>query len=194
MDPCGKAAGLTRIGTLVLLDAPFVCRPWKHPRGAIPRPTGGDPVLDLMAYYDPARHTAIGIYHYATPGIATFLASSRAFSVWQVLCAGASCPPSPYRRTTRPRRSWSAICTTQPFPARATQVGQGAVVDLPAALDRCDGEDDYTVMEVHHIFPKALLCEAGQTEHKANALGNLCFLTAECNKSIGAACPAELSS
>ena len=48
-------------------------------------------------------------------------------------------------------------------------------------------------MEVHHIFPKAVLYGAGYAKHQVNALGNLCFLTAECNKWIGAACPAEPS-
>ena len=48
-------------------------------------------------------------------------------------------------------------------------------------------------MEVHHIFPKAVLYEAEYTKPHVNALGNLCFLTAECNKWIGAACPAERS-
>ena len=48
-------------------------------------------------------------------------------------------------------------------------------------------------MEVHHIFPKAVLYTAGYAKHQVNALGNLCFLTAACNKWIGAACPAERS-
>ena len=41
-------------------------------------------------------------------------------------------------------------------------------------------------MEVHHIFPKAVLYEAGYERKQVNALGNLCFLTAACNKWIGA--------
>ena len=49
-------------------------------------------------------------------------------------------------------------------------------------------------MEVHHIFPKAALYEAGYTRPQVNALSNLCFLTAACNKWIGASCPAERSS
>ena len=48
-------------------------------------------------------------------------------------------------------------------------------------------------MEVHHIFPKAVLYEAGYERKQVNALGNLCFLTAACNKWIGAASPAEPS-
>ena len=48
-------------------------------------------------------------------------------------------------------------------------------------------------MEVHHIFPKAVLYKAGYERKQVNALGNLCFLTAACNKWIGAASPAEPS-
>lgn len=48
-------------------------------------------------------------------------------------------------------------------------------------------------MEVHHIFPKAVLYGAGYSRREVNAIGNMCFLTAECNKWIGAAAPAEPS-
>ena len=48
-------------------------------------------------------------------------------------------------------------------------------------------------MEVHHIFPKAVLYKEGYTKAQVNALGNLCFLTATCNKWIGAASPGETS-
>ena len=48
-------------------------------------------------------------------------------------------------------------------------------------------------LQVHHIFPKAVLYGAGYEKPQVNALGNLCFLTAACNKWIGAACPAERS-
>ena len=48
-------------------------------------------------------------------------------------------------------------------------------------------------LEVHHIFPKAVLYGAKYTRPQVNALANLCFLNAECNKWIGAACPAEPS-
>lgn len=50
-------------------------------------------------------------------------------------------------------------------------------------------------IEVHHIFPKAVLYDEKCEYEKSlvNSLGNLCFLTADCNKWIGAACPAEPS-
>ncbi len=50
-------------------------------------------------------------------------------------------------------------------------------------------------LQVHHIFPKAGLYDAKYTYERAqvNALGNFCFLTADCNQWIGAALPAESS-
>lgn len=48
-------------------------------------------------------------------------------------------------------------------------------------------------MEVHHIFPKAVLYKHEYTKAQVNALGNLCFLTAACNKWIAAASPGEPS-
>ena len=45
-------------------------------------------------------------------------------------------------------------------------------------------------LEVHHIFPKAVLYDEEYTKPQVNALANFCFLSAECNKWIGAACPA----
>ena len=50
-------------------------------------------------------------------------------------------------------------------------------------------------LQVHHIFPKAVLYEARQRYDKpqVNALGNYCFLTASCNQWISAAAPGEPS-
>ena len=45
-------------------------------------------------------------------------------------------------------------------------------------------------LQVHHIFPKAVLYEAKKDRSQVNALGNFCFLTAHCNQRIGAASPA----
>ncbi len=44
-------------------------------------------------------------------------------------------------------------------------------------------------LEVHHIFPKAQLREYGYSKQQINALANFCFLTAACNKEIGAQKP-----
>ena len=53
-----------RIGTLVLLGAPL------GNATAAPSPNpGGNLALDLIAYYDPAFHRAIAVWHHAAPGI-----------------------------------------------------------------------------------------------------------------------------
>ena len=46
-------------------------------------------------------------------------------------------------------------------------------------------------LQVHHIFPKKRLYDAGYTRSQVNALGNFCFLTALGNQSISAADPAR---
>ena len=46
-------------------------------------------------------------------------------------------------------------------------------------------------LEVHHIFPKAQLREYGYNKQQINALANFCFLTAICNKEIGAQKPED---
>ena len=64
MDPCGKADGPTRIGTLVLLGVPLGAVLGNAIVAPFPEPSG-NPTLDLMAYHDPAFHKAIAIWHYA---------------------------------------------------------------------------------------------------------------------------------
>ena len=49
-------------------------------------------------------------------------------------------------------------------------------------------------LQVHHIFPKARLYEAEYSRPQVNALGNFCFLTADCNQWISAAFPGQPSS
>jgi len=46
-------------------------------------------------------------------------------------------------------------------------------------------------LQVHHIFPKALLCRAGYKRADVNAVANFCFLTQDTNLVIGADDPAE---
>ena len=72
-----------RLGTLVLLGTSLGAVLGNAIVAPFPGP-GGNPVLDLMAYYDPAFHTATQVWYYATPGIATLLAGSLALSVWRV--------------------------------------------------------------------------------------------------------------
>ena len=44
-------------------------------------------------------------------------------------------------------------------------------------------------LEVHHIFPKKVLREAGYDQRQINALANFCFLTKECNLKLAAQKP-----
>ena len=46
--------------------------------------TGGNPVLDLIAYHDPGLHATIRVWYYAAPAIAVVLAGSLCLSVWRV--------------------------------------------------------------------------------------------------------------
>lgn len=46
-----------------------------------------------------------------------------------------------------------------------------------------------TSLQVHHVFPKALLYQHGYHQSEVNQVGNFCFLTAQCNQSIGAKAP-----
>ena len=98
-----------------------------------------------------------------------------------------------HRLTASDFDAWSLGARLYPVLYWLTRVG--------GARNFCDGLElkagllgKGAQMEVHHIFPKAVLYRAGYTRPQVNALGNLCFLTAECNKWIGAAPPAEPSS
>ena len=46
--------------------------------------TGGNPVLDLIAWHDPDLHAAIRAWYHAAPGVAVVLAGSLCVSVWRV--------------------------------------------------------------------------------------------------------------
>ena len=46
-------------------------------------------------------------------------------------------------------------------------------------------------LELHHIFPKAMLQDAGHDRGERNALANFCFLTQETNLAIGRRSPGE---
>ncbi len=48
-------------------------------------------------------------------------------------------------------------------------------------------------LQAHHIFPKAVLYKEGYLRPQVNAVGNFCFLTANCNQWISAAAPADPS-
>lgn len=49
----------------------------------------------------------------------------------------------------------------------------------------------HSKLQVHHIFPKKRLYDAGYSRSQVNALANFCFLTASENQSISAADPAR---
>ena len=46
--------------------------------------SGGNPVLDLIAYHDPGFHTVIRVWYYVAPAIAVVLFGSLGLSVWRV--------------------------------------------------------------------------------------------------------------
>ena len=48
-----------------------------------------------------------------------------------------------------------------------------------------------TSLQVHHIFPKALLRKNGFDRNEINALANFCFLTQDTNLKIGMRDPAD---
>ena len=88
--------------------------------------------------------------------------------------------------------AWSLGARLYPALYWLTRVG--------GAKDFCDGTElkagllgKGAQLEVHHIFPKAVLYDAEYTKPQVNALANFCFLGADCNRWIGAACPAEPS-
>ena len=72
-----------RLGTLVLLGTSLGAVLGNALVAPFPGP-GGNPAIDLMAYYDPAFHTATRVWYYAMPGIAMLLAGSVGLSVWRV--------------------------------------------------------------------------------------------------------------
>ena len=39
--------------------------------------SGGNPVLDLIAYHDPGFHTVIRVWYYVAPAVAVLLAGRR---------------------------------------------------------------------------------------------------------------------
>ena len=84
MDPYGKVdTAMRRPAPLVLGGLAAVAVIARALRAPFPGP-GGNPVLDLIAYHDPAFHTATQVWYYAAPGVAVLLAGSLALSVWRV--------------------------------------------------------------------------------------------------------------
>ena len=124
MDPYGKVVrAMLRPATLVLMGlaaAAAIAHAFWAPFPA----SGGNPVLDLIAYHDPGFHTVIRVWYYVAPAVAVLLFGSLGLSVWRVwlqpragvAAAGARCLLGPCRPRTRRPRSWSASCTIPTVP------------------------------------------------------------------------------
>ena len=84
MDPHGKVVvAMMRLATLVLAglaSAAAIAHVFWAP---FPGP-GGNPVLDLIAYNDPALHAVIRVWCHAAPAVAVLLAGSLGLSIWRV--------------------------------------------------------------------------------------------------------------
>ena len=84
MYPSGKVVrAMLRPATLVLMglaSAAAIAHAFWAPFPA----SGGNPVLDLIAYHDPGFHTVIRVWYYVAPAVAVLLAGSLGLSVWRV--------------------------------------------------------------------------------------------------------------
>ena len=84
MDPYGKVVrAMLKPATLVLMglaSAAAIAHAFWAPFPA----SGGNPVLDLIAYHDPGFHTVIRVWYYVAPAVAVVLAGSLCLSVWRV--------------------------------------------------------------------------------------------------------------
>ena len=84
MDPYGKVVrAMLRPATLVLMglaSAAAIAHAFWAPFPA----SGGNPVLDLIAYHDPGFHTVIRVWYYVAPAVAVLLFGSLGLSVWRV--------------------------------------------------------------------------------------------------------------
>ncbi|MBB2935526.1 hypothetical protein FHX82_002580 [Amycolatopsis bartoniae] len=64
--------------------------------------------------------------------------------------------------------------------------------DLGSGLElRAEMLGKFASLQVHHIFPKALLYKAGYSRGQVNALANFCFLTQDTNLKIGKRAPED---
>ena len=84
MYPYGKVVrAMLRPATLVLMglaSAAAIAHAFWAPFPA----SGGNPVLDLIAYHDPGFHTVIRVWYYVAPAVAVVLFGSLGLSVWRV--------------------------------------------------------------------------------------------------------------
>ena len=83
MDPYGKVITAMRRPALILAGAAAVAA-IAHAFWAPFPASGGNPVLDLIAYHDPGFHTVIRVWYYVAPAVAVLLFGSLGLSVWRV--------------------------------------------------------------------------------------------------------------
>ena len=88
--------------------------------------------------------------------------------------------------------TWSIGARTYPALYWMTRMG--------SARNFCDGNElradllgKGAQLNVHHIFSRAELYSAGYDRTQVNAVGNFCFLTADCNQWMSASLPAQPS-
>ena len=83
---------------------------------------------------------------------------------------------------------WSLGARFYPLLYALTRVGEARDWDTGLPL-RHSVHDRMRALEVHHIFPKALLYEQGFERSQVNAVANFCFQTKDANSRIGARQP-----
>ena len=87
-------------------------------------------------------------------------------------------------------RGWSLGARFYPVLYALTRVGDAKDWGTGLAL-KSSLLGRMNALEVHHIFPKALLYDAGLERSEVNAVANFCFLTKDTNLQISARPPAE---
>lgn len=101
-------------------------------------------------------------------------------------------------------RTWRGGLQVEPEHFDASTVGARFypvlyfLTRMGEARDLCDGTvlkkgmlGKMARLELHHIFPKKVLRDAGYDRRQINALANFCFLTKECNLHLAADPPEE---
>ena len=87
-------------------------------------------------------------------------------------------------------RGWSLGARFYPVLYALTRVGQAQDWGNGLAL-KSNLLGNMNALEVHHIFPKALLYKSGFHRSEVNAVANFCFLTKDTNLQISARPPSE---
>lgn len=88
-------------------------------------------------------------------------------------------------------RGWGIGARFYPVLYALTRVGEARDWSDPWPVLKKHLLGKMSVLEVHHIFPKARLYQARYTRSEVNAVANFCFLTKETNGKIGARLPSD---